>query len=155
MRTVTRLLFAAAPPLVAAGLGGLAARDAPTIYARLDKPKWAPPAGVFGPAWSVLYTLIGVVGWRIGRRPDPALVGAHLGQLALNTSWTPLFFAAGRRREALVVTAALDAAIVAEMVLLARRGDRTAAALLAPYLAWCGYATALTAAVGDPGALPN
>ncbi len=33
---------------------------------------------------------------------------------------------------------------------LARDGDRVAAGLLAPYPAWSGFATALTARVSDP-----
>jgi translocator protein len=36
-------------------------------------------------------------------------------------------------------------------ILLLRREDRTAALLLAPYLAWSGFATALNLAVSDPG----
>jgi translocator protein len=32
-----------------------------------------------------------------------------------------------------------------------RREDPRAAALLVPYLAWSGFATALNAAAGDPG----
>ena len=101
---------------------------------------------MFGPVWSVLYTLIGAVGWRLTARPHPGLVALHLTQLGLNAAWTPLFFGAGRRRAALAVSVALDVAIAAEITALARR-DRTAAALLAPYLAWSGFATALTAAV--------
>jgi tryptophan-rich sensory protein len=150
MRPIPRLLFAASPPAVAAGLGGLAARNAPEVYARLDKPAWAPPAGVFGPTWAVLYGLIGAVGWRIGARRDRGVIGLHLAQLALNAAWTPLFFGAGRRRAALAVSFALDAAVAAELAGLARRGDPASAALLAPYLGWSGFATALTAAVSTP-----
>jgi translocator protein len=150
MRARTRLLFAVAPPVAAAALGGRAARDAPQIYGRLDKPGWAPPAGVFGPVWSVLYTLIGVAGWRVTKRPHHVAMALHLAQLGLNASWTPLFFAAGRRRAALAVSALLDVALGAEISVLAREGDRVAAALLAPYLAWSGFATALTASVSDP-----
>ncbi len=146
MHRALRAVLAAGPPLAAAVVGGLSARDTPETYQRLDTPSWSPPAEVFGPAWSVLYTLNGVVGWRTAGREDRTALGLHLGQLALNAAWTPLFFGSGRRRAALGVTVALDALIVAEMLVLARR-DRTSTALLAPYLAWCGYATALTAAI--------
>ncbi len=146
MRSFSRLALAAAPPIAAAALGGLASRNAQGTYRRLDTPSWSPPSQVFGPAWTVLYTLNGIVGWRIAGRQDQAAMRLHLAQLALNTAWSPLFFAAERRWAALGVNVALDAGIVAEMAHLARR-DRTAALLLAPYLAWCGYAAMLTASV--------
>src|SRR4051812_1453865 len=98
MRTASRLAFAAAPPVLAALLGANAARDAPQIYAQLEKPRWAPPAGVFGPVWTALYALIGAAGWRETKRPATVGMTVHLAQLGLNASWTPLFFAAGRRR---------------------------------------------------------
>ncbi|NHA69293.1 TspO/MBR family protein [Phycicoccus flavus] len=146
MNRALRAVLAIAPPVAAAAIGGLSARDAPESYGRLDTPPWSPPASAFGPAWTVLYALNGVVGWRTAGREDRTALTLHLGQLALNAAWTPLFFAAERRRAALGVVLALDAAIVAEMVVLARE-DETAAALLAPYLAWCGYATALNASI--------
>ncbi len=151
MRILGRLAVAAVPPTAAAVLGSRAAQNAPAVYQRLDKPEWAPPSGLFGPVWSVLYTMIGIAGWRLAGRPRRGIIALHLVQVGLNASWTPLFFAAGRRRAALAVSIALDAAIAAEIAALARR-DRTAAMLLAPYLAWTGYATALTAAVTDKNA---
>lgn len=147
--TLTRWTFAAAPPALAAGLGGIAARDAPEIYRRLRKPSWAPPSEVFGPVWSVLYALIGVAGWRLAKRPNRTAVTVHLTQIALNASWTPLFFGAGSRRAALGVSIGLDMAILGEVVLLARH-DKITSALLLPYLGWSGFATALTAAVSEP-----
>lgn len=67
-------------------------------------------------------------------------------QLTLNAAWPFTFFAARDRSTALAVIAALDVTIAAELAVAARR-DRTTAALLAPYLMWSIYATALTAAV--------
>jgi tryptophan-rich sensory protein len=50
------------------------------------------------------------------------------------------------------VIAALDTAVAAEVAVLGRE-DRLAAALLTPYLGWCGFATALNAAVSEPAAV--
>lgn len=149
---LSTVALAVGGPLAAAALGGLAARDADVVYARLDKPGWAPPPGVFGPVWSVLYAMIGLAGWRIARRRQGALpVGLHVGQLALNAAWTPLFFGRRRKGAALAVVTALDLAVAGEIAVLRRR-DPVAAGLLAPYLAWSLFATALNAAVQDPSA---
>jgi len=145
-----RLLLAAGGPLFAALIGGRSARTAPETYARLRKPGWAPPAGAFGPVWTVLYVLIGVAGWRLTRgRPNRAVLALHLVQLSLNAAWPGTFFRAGDKRAALAVVGALDAALAAEIALLART-DRPAAALLSPYLAWSLFATALNASVSEP-----
>lgn len=143
-----RLLFALLPVAGAAGLGGLGSRRAPEVYARLDKPTWAPPASAFGPVWSVLYAANAVVGWR-AYAASPTARRLHLAQLALNAAWPGVFFGARGKQASLAVIAALDATIAAEMATL-RRTDPRAAALLAPYLAWCGFATALNAAVSSP-----
>jgi tryptophan-rich sensory protein len=130
------LVFGAGGSAAAAALGSVGSRGAPDVYGRSRKPSWAPPAAVFGPVWTVLYTAIGVAGTRLWRREArPAVLGLHIGQLALNAAWPFTFFAARNRRAAIAVTAALDAAIGAEIVAVVRR-DPVAAALLAPYLAW-------------------
>lgn len=147
---VKRLTFAAAPVLVASALGGLGSRNAPEVYGRLRKPSWAPPASVFGPVWTTLYVGIGVAGWGL-YRSAPRVRTLHLLQLAFNAAWSPTFFGVRDKRASLLIISALDAAVAAEVTAL-RRSDPTAAALLAPYLAWAGFATALNAAVSDPAA---
>ena len=135
---------------LAAGIGAVGSRDAPEVYGRLEKPSWSPPASVFGPVWSVLYVALGIAGGRLARTPGARVpLGLHAAQMTLNATWTPLFFGAGHRRAALAVIVAMDATVAAEIV-TARHHDRVAAALLAPYLAWLLYATALNAAVRDP-----
>jgi translocator protein len=143
-----RLAFALLPVLGAAGIGGLGSRGAPSTYARLDKPGWAPPASTFGPVWSALYATIAVAGWRAYTASSGAR-GLHLAQLALNAAWPGVFFSAREKRVSLLVIAALDVAVAAEVAVLGR-DDRLAAALLTPYLGWCGFATALNAAVSEP-----
>ncbi|WP_029288268.1 TspO/MBR family protein [Cellulomonas sp. HZM] len=145
-----RAVFAVAPVVLAAGLGGLASRRAPQVYGRLDKPDWAPPASAFGPVWSVLYAANAAVGWRISTRGSARTRALHLTQLALNATWPATFFGIRDKRASLVVIAALDAALALEIV-GAVREDPVSAALLAPYQAWTGFATALDAAVSDPG----
>ncbi|HEU4568724.1 MAG TPA: TspO/MBR family protein [Marmoricola sp.] len=143
-----RLAFAVLPVLAAAGLGGLGSRRAASTYARLDKPRWAPPGSVFGPVWTALYATLAVAGWRT-YDASPRARGLHLAQLALNAAWPALFFGIREKRASLMLISALDATVALEAATL-RHDDRLAAALLAPYLAWCGYATALNAAVSDP-----
>ena len=146
-RSVGGLVFAVGTSAAAAGIGSLGSRRAPQVYPRLEKPNWAPPAAVFGPAWSALYTAIGVAGWRLWTgRAGRTVIGLHVTQLALNAAWPFSFFAARNRKAALAVIAALDVTVAAEIAVAARH-DRPAAALLIPYLAWSLYATALTAAV--------
>jgi len=147
---VRRVIFAAAPVAAAAALGGVGARRAPETYSRLDKPRWAPPAAVFGPVWSALYTGIAAAGWRLSGRGSGWTRSLHLTQLALNAAWPIAFFGVRDKRASLVIIALLDGVITAEVLAL-RRQDRVAAALLLPYLGWSGFATALNAAVSDPG----
>jgi translocator protein len=149
-RSTRALVLSLAASALTAVAGGVGSRNAPKVYRQLQKPQWAPPAGVFGPAWSVLYPLIGVAGGRLAVAPQPRVpLALHGVQLALNAAWSPLFFQAHRRRVALAVVLGMDAVVAAEIVAALRR-DRPAAALLAPYLAWILYATALNAAVRDP-----
>ena len=133
----------AAAVLAAAALGGVAASSARDTYERLDLPPFAPPGWLFGPVWTVLYVLIAIAGWLVWREVGlDRSIAVYAGQLVLNALWTPIFFAGDRYGLALVEILALLAAIVATIVLFARR-QRTAAALLVPYAAWVAFATAL------------
>ncbi len=144
-----RLAFAVAPVVAAAGLGGLASRNAPETYRRLDKPAWAPPASAFGPVWTGLYAATAVAGWRLYARGSGSTRTLHLTQLALNGAWPMAFFGVRNKRISLAVIAALDVVLATEITRL-RDEDPASAALLAPYLAWTGFATALNAAVSEP-----
>ena len=148
---VGRVGFAVLPVAAAAGFGGLASRKAPAVYQRLSKPPWAPPASAFGPVWSTLYVAIAVAGWRIYTTASPMTRRLHLTQLALNGAWPAAFFGIRDKRASLVIIASLDLSLGLEVARL-RQEDRRAAGLLVPYLAWCGFATALNTAVSEPEA---
>jgi translocator protein len=146
-RSLLGLAAAFGASAAAAVVGGLGSRRAPEIYEELDKPSWAPPPQIFGPVWSPLYAAMAVAAWRTWRAGDartPLML--HGAQLALNASWPAAFFARRSHRASLAIIVALDVVVGAEL-LTARRHDRLAGALLAPYLAWSLYATALNAAV--------
>jgi tryptophan-rich sensory protein len=133
----------------AAAVGGaFTARSVNGWYRTLRKPRWTPPDRVFGPVWSVLYTLIGASGWLIWRRRSErrgaaaAALAAWCLQMALNAAWSALFFG---RRSTGGGLAAIIALWVSEVACaaLATRVSHPAAALLLPYLAWSSFAVAL------------
>lgn len=152
MRATQSAVLAAGGSVLAAAIGGIGARRAPQIYAELDKPPWAPPAAAFGPVWTGLYAAMGVAAFRLSRRSARTArlaLRLHAAQLVLNAAWPVAFFSARDRRVSLAVIAALDVLVAAETAAAARE-DPVAAGLLAPYLAWSLFATALNAAVADP-----
>lgn len=117
-------------------------------YASLVKPSWTPPPFVFGPVWTVLYTLMAIAAWLVWRRAGfggaRAALTAFGVQLALNALWSYLFFGLHKPGLALLEIAALWMAILLTLVLF-WRVDRSAGALLIPYLAWVSVATSLNA----------
>ncbi|MGQ0672894.1 MAG: TspO/MBR family protein [Hyphomicrobium sp.] len=112
-------------------------------YAGLAKPSWTPPDWLFGPAWTVLYFMIAVAGWRVWQAEGlgPALVIWLVG-LAFNAAWSYLMFGIHRIDLALFDAFAMLASIIA-FILAAWRVDATAALLFVPYLAWVSFATVL------------
>lgn len=113
-------------------------------YQGLAKPAWTPPNWLFGPAWTLLYALMALAAWKVwiaSRRIDGALV-VYGTQLVLNGLWSWLFFGLQRIDLALIDIVALWLMIVITIILFRRR-DRLAAALLWPYLAWVSFAAAL------------
>ena len=93
--------------------------------------------------------MIGAAGWRLFITGSRATKSLHLVQLALNAIWPVAFFGIRDKRASLVIIVLLDGAVATEVAILTGE-DRPAAALLVPYLAWSGFATALNAAVSDP-----
>jgi len=137
--------------LAVSGIGGwVTATSVGGWYQTLAKPAFNPPDWVFAPVWTVLYLMIAASGWRVWRRCGlagaPWAMAVYALQLALNLSWSFVFFGAQ----------AIGAALAEIVVLLAAIGvnlrlfwtiDRAAALLLAPYAAWVAFAAVLNAAL--------
>ena len=138
---------------VTAGLGSLASKDVNTPwYAGLDKPPYQPPGVAFPIAWTTLYTDIALTAAhtldqleRAGRTEEAASYRRALAaNLAVNAAWSWVFFRWHRLRPAVGV-AGLLAVSSADLVRRTARVSPTAAATLAPYPAWCAFATVLSA----------
>lgn len=116
-------------------------------YAGLAKPFFNPPDWMFGPVWSVLYVLVAVAGWRMWRHdPWGAALRVWICQLILNFLWSPIFFGLQQPGLALMVIVALLVAILG-FIPIARKTDRLAAWLFAPYAVWVAFATLLNASI--------
>lgn len=144
----------------AAAAAGSVATDADSAWYRtLTKPRWQPPAAAFPLVWTPLYTLIALAGARaLDRLSGPqraSFTRRYATDLALNAAWTALFFRMRNPRLALAEIAALNAANVA-LLRRAWQADRAAGAMLLPYVAWTGFATALNASIAarNPKAPP-
>jgi translocator protein len=146
-------LILAAFIAVALGVGALGALFSPAVsaaanhwFALLAKPHWAPPNSWFAPVWTVLYVMMGASAWLIWRERyhrgrSPALA-AYAIQLIINAAWAPLFFGGKNIGAGLFVIVALWLSIawtVREFAIV----KPAAAWLLAPYLIWVSFASAL------------
>jgi tryptophan-rich sensory protein len=136
-------------------IGTVSGRIAGSGYANpwfdaLAKPDFMPPGWVFGVAWTILYILLGLSLAMLlharGARKRGATIGVFIAQLVANYLWSPLFFALHQPGLALGLIALMIALTVILIVLLWWI-RRLAALLLAPYLAWLGFAALLTASI--------
>jgi translocator protein len=114
-----------------------------TWYAQLRKPSFNPPNWIFGPVWSALYFMMALSAWLVWRKAGWSRAKVALllffVQLALNVTWSGLFFGLRRPGLALVEIFFLLGAIVAT-ALAFLPFSRTAFWLMMPYFAWVSFA---------------
>lgn len=148
MKSIVRLVVCFALCFGIAALGALATTpNIPGWYANLNKPSFTPPNYVFPIVWNILYALMAISLWRLWEAASSAertrAITLFLLQLAVNLSWSFIFFGAKQITAGLMTILVLDA-LVLWTIIAAWKVDRFAAALLLPYLAWISYATALS-----------
>ncbi|MCJ1351896.1 MAG: hypothetical protein MMC33_001880 [Icmadophila ericetorum] len=147
-------------PIVLGTSVGFAIRptDTQKTYMAIKQPPLRPPPWVFGPAWTVLYGLMGYSAyraWTTGMASlNPQTVeltkqGATLytAQLALNLIWMPLFFGLKRPIEATADIVILTG-VTGYLTYVWGQVDVVAGWALVPYLGWLSFATYLSAGVG-------
>jgi len=149
---VPRLIAAVLLCQATGGLGAFATiRSVNTWYREIEKPSFTPPDWVFGPVWTVLYTLMGIAAGIISandgdKRQRQVALSVFGVQLTFNALWSVFFF--GRRSPiaALIDLILLGISLVSTIVLFFRI-SKLAALLLIPYLAWVIFAGALNGSV--------
>lgn len=129
-----------------AAVGALASVNAPAFYGSLNQPAWAPPAWLFGPAWSLLYTVMAVAAWLLWRargwRAARAALLLYVVHLPVNGAWSWVFFV-GQHGPLATLNILLLLLMIVIMIWLFGRQQRLAALLLLPYLGWVTFATLL------------
>lgn len=122
-------------------------------YSEADLAPWNPPSWVFGPVWTLLYILMGIAAWLVWRRRYKEAsvwqaLSLYVGQLFLNSIWSPLFFAGypSWGTPALWAAMVVVLALIVALALTLRAFwpiSRLSAILLLPYLMWVVYASSL------------
>jgi translocator protein len=129
---------------VGGGAGFLTAQSVVTWFPTLVKPSFNPPSWLFAPVWTTLYIMMAVAAWLVWLRKGS--LALFYVQLALNFTWSLLFFGLHSPAMALV-----DIVAMWVLILLTLLGfwkiDRRAGWLMVPYLAWVSFATVLNASI--------
>lgn len=123
----------------------------PTWYATLNKPFFAPPNWLFGPAWTLLYFLMGIsfyLIWKQNTKSKNVQIAKKFffSQLFLNFIWSPIFFGLRSPLLGLIVIVLMWALIITTIYKF-HPLSKWAAYLLIPYLLWVTFATTLNGAI--------
>jgi translocator protein len=135
--------------VLVAVIGGVLTEIGPW-YNSLRFPAWKPPNWLFGPVWTVIFTLCVIsaaMAWTSGSQAQRSWLVALFGLNAgFNVLWNILFFKLRRPDWALIETAALWLSVAA-LVAFIWPISTTASLLLAPYLIWVTIAGCLNFAI--------
>lgn len=138
------IIFIVFAELVGA-VSALLAGDFGSLYAEIQRPPLSPPGWVFPVVWAVLYALMGITSYMIYRsdnnRSKSALT-VYLVQLAINFSWSIIFFRF-RLFTAAAVVAVILTVLVGIMICMFLSIRKKAGYLNIPYLLWMIFASYL------------
>lgn len=128
--------------------GWIANKNAQEKYKKLKQPSFSPPGAVFPIVWTTLYTTMGIAKYRVDqkKKDSPAAVPLYDLQLGLNFLWSFLFFRWGLRGTALVEITLMLGCITLTAYEF-QQVDKTAGALMVPYVGWVAFALGLNYAV--------
>ncbi|MCC8408970.1 tryptophan-rich sensory protein [Mucilaginibacter sp. UR6-1] len=125
--------------------------EIPGWYAGLQKPSFSPPNWLFAPVWTSLYIIIGIAAYLVWQKRDGSKAytttrNIYILQLILNFSWSVVFFGMHQMLWAFVIIVLLWLSIIGCIAGFSRF-SKTASWLMAPYLLWVSFASALNFSV--------
>lgn len=151
MPKFVKLVISIAIPLLVGFLGSIfTSSSVDSWYKTINKPVFTPPSWLFGPAWTILFILIGLsfyFVW-INNFGDKLwlCIGVFAVQLILNLLWSFLFFTLKAPLLAFVEIVLLWVAILVN-ILVFFKVTKVAGYLLIPYILWVTFASALNLGV--------
>ena len=148
---IPRLILSILICFVAAGIGTYF--TTPSIsgwYASLNKPFFSPPNWIFGPVWTLLYTMMGIALYIVwNKKTKLKKLNSYkyfAWQLFANALWSIVFFGLYNPILAFEVIVVLWILILFTIINFSKI-SKTAAYLLYPYLAWVSFAAILNLSV--------
>lgn len=122
----------------------------PEWYESIQKPEWNPPAWIFGPVWTFLYTAMGIAAWNVWRKyrfgQARVALSLFLIQLVLNGLWSQLFFGFHQIGWAFLEIIILLFFIVLTTIAFFYK-SKLSGWLMVPYIAWVSFATVLNGTI--------
>lgn len=127
-------------------IGGIFTQQSVTTwYLTLQKPSFNPPSWVFGPVWTLLYTLMGIAAFLVykkGYKKAKTALSLFFMQLFFNALWSFLFFGLKNPLLAFVEIIILWSLILVTIYYF-YKVEKKAAYLMLPYLLWVSFAAVL------------
>ena len=110
-------------------------------YSQLTKSNYNPPDWVFAPVWTILYLMMTLAIWFFwhSKNRDIKTIYVYLIHIALNTTWSIVFFGLHQILLALLVLLLLIFFII-YLILRYKRVNLVSYYLMIPYLLWTIYA---------------
>jgi len=150
MNNTSKLLITILVPQLLGGLGALVTvASIGSWYQSIEKPFFTPPSWVFGPAWTVLYLMMGFAAfliWKADHSLKKMALGIFAAQLVLNALWSPAFFGLESPILGLVIIIPLWVLILM-CIKIFFLINKTAAYLMVPYILWVSFATLLNVSI--------
>ncbi|MBU4069799.1 MAG: tryptophan-rich sensory protein [Nanoarchaeota archaeon] len=115
-------------------------------YKNINKPSFNPPSWIFGPVWTLLFTLMGISLYLVWNSPSSkirliALI-LFVVQFAFNVAWSYLFFGLNKPGLAFAEILIMLGFIIATTIYFFRV-NKISGYLLIPYILWVSFASFL------------
>jgi tryptophan-rich sensory protein len=149
IKSILNLIIWIVTCLVAGILGTILTSPNTQWFANLIKPSFQPPNWLFGPVWTLLYILMGIAIWLIGKQGfktkiEKQALYLFITQLFLNSMWSLVYFGMQQIFGALILIIFIWIFILLTIIWF-NKINKIAGFLLLPYILWVSFATVLNA----------